>query len=91
MKHAKKSKAYDLLQNWLGTGLLTSHGRKWQVRRKILTPAFHFSILQDFILTFNESTDDLVKILKEESKKPFVEITPIITHFTLKVIGGETF
>ncbi|XP_064210853.1 cytochrome P450 4c3-like [Tribolium castaneum] len=52
-----------------------------------LTPAFHFSILQDFILTFNESTEELVELLKKEVEKPFVEITPLITQFTLKVIG----
>ncbi|XP_044262813.1 cytochrome P450 4C1-like [Tribolium madens] len=87
MKHSKKSKAYDLINKWLGKGLLTSYGTHWQVRRKILTPAFHFSILQDFILTFNESTEELVEILKKEVGKPFVEITPLVTQFTLKVIG----
>ncbi|KAJ3616828.1 hypothetical protein MTP99_011291 [Tenebrio molitor] len=87
MNHIKKSLAYNLLHKWLGTGLLTSTGSKWQLRRKILTPAFHFNILQDFILTFNEKADELVEVLKRDCDKPYTEISPLMTHFSLKIIG----
>jgi cytochrome P450 len=85
----RKSPVYDSLKKWLGTGILTSSGTKWQTRRKILTPAFHFKILQDFIEIFNEKTEEMVEVLKRECDKTCTEITPIITHFALKVIGGE--
>ena len=37
-----KSRIYDNLQPWLGTGLITSGGNKWHSHRKMLTPTFHF-------------------------------------------------
>lgn len=57
-------------------------GKLWQARRKILTPAFHFSILKDFISVFNEETDQLVEILKQKTGKP-VNVIPLISHCTL--------
>ncbi|CAG7826524.1 unnamed protein product, partial [Allacma fusca] len=69
----EKSNDYDMLKPWLGTGLLTSEGDKWFHRRKLLTPAFHFKILEDFIDVFNEQTNVLVHILRDEfgDGKPF--------------------
>jgi cytochrome P450 family 4 len=89
IKHMKKSPIYDSLKKWLGTGILTSSGTKWQTRRKILTSAFHFKILQDFIEIFNEKTEEMVEVLKRECDNTCTEISPIITHFALKIIGGE--
>ena len=37
------------LMPWLGSGLGTSNGGKWHSRRKLLTPAFHFKLLESFL------------------------------------------
>uniref|UniRef100_V5G6C0 Cytochrome P450 n=1 Tax=Anoplophora glabripennis TaxID=217634 RepID=V5G6C0_ANOGL len=87
IKHIKKSHIYDFLHEWLGTGLLTSSGSKWQNRRKILTPAFHFNILQEFVGIFNRETENLVKVLERDCDKPYINVLIPITEFTLCSIG----
>ena len=58
-----KSDEYDFIKPWLGTGLLTSTGKKLSNRRKIITPTFHFKILEQFVEIFDEQSDTFVKKL----------------------------
>jgi cytochrome P450 family 4 len=90
-KNNEKSIVYSIIEEWLGTGLLTSNGRKWMTRRRILTPGFHFNTLQQFVGIFNEETDKLVEIFKTLCDQPFISINPHITQFTLKTIAGNLF
>jgi cytochrome P450 family 4 len=85
-KHNTKSRIYNVLHPWLGTGLLTSTGSKWSTRRRILTPSFHFSILQQFVTVFNEETEQLVETFKKLCDQPFIDVTQHVTQFTLKTI-----
>lgn len=81
----EKNLLYNFLHPWLGTGLLTSTGAKWQHRRKMLTPAFHFNILQDFTDIFVENAEKLVESLK--SKEGVTkDIIPLFKIHTLKII-----
>jgi cytochrome P450 family 4 len=86
-KHNEKSMVYNFLHSWLGTGLLTSTGAKWQTRRKILTPAFHFTILQQFVPVFNEGAAKLVEELKRRCDGDAVDVVGPITQFTLLSIA----
>ncbi|KAI7815057.1 cytochrome p450 [Rhyzopertha dominica] len=81
-----KSLMYKPLWGWLNTGLLTSGGKKWHTRRKILTPAFHFSILQQFTDTFIQQTENLIKKLEKHVGDEYVDVVPYITNFTLNSI-----
>ncbi|CAM6031330.1 unnamed protein product, partial [Sphagnum compactum] len=82
-----KSVEYKFLEPWLGGGLVTSSRSKWKTRRKILTPAFHFRILEDFLPIINEQSTILIDKLRSiNAKKTDVDIVPIITLCTLDVI-----
>uniref|UniRef100_A0A8C9T542 aromatase n=1 Tax=Scleropages formosus TaxID=113540 RepID=A0A8C9T542_SCLFO len=48
---------YGFLRPWLGQGLLLSNGEHWSRHRRLLTPAFHFDILKNYVTIFNKSTD----------------------------------
>lgn len=63
MDHTTKGAMYKLVHEWLGTSLLTSDGERWHSRRRLITPTFHFEILQDFCDVMNEKTDIFLDIL----------------------------
>ena len=81
-----QGKDYKFLHSWLGMGLLTSTGSKWQTRRKMLTPAFHFRILEDFLEVMNQQTALLCDILGHLCDKPAFDIFPLVTHCALDII-----
>ncbi|XP_059615229.1 probable cytochrome P450 4ac1 [Phlebotomus argentipes] len=83
-KHAKKGFVYRFLVPFLGEGLLISNGKKWAHRRKILTPAFHFNILQQFVKIFQREGAKLTTQVKF-AENP-VNLPKIISKHTLNVI-----
>ncbi|XP_072761683.1 cytochrome P450 4C1-like [Anoplolepis gracilipes] len=86
MKHIEKSRGYDLLHPWLGTGLLTSTGAKWQRRRKILTPTFHFNILNQFVHILIKESDCMTKSLKDVGGTVVKDLIPFISEHALNAI-----
>lgn len=86
----RKSPLYKLTFPFIGEGLLNSTGDKWHQRRRILTPTFHFNILQSFLQTFHEESSKLVLQLSEHADKDIVtELQPLSTQITLNTICGE--
>ncbi|KAI2474198.1 cytochrome P450 4C1-like isoform X2 [Diabrotica virgifera virgifera] len=81
-----KAERYEFIHNWLSMGLLTSTGTKWRQRRKLLTPAFHFSILNNFVEIFATVGDVFIEVLQEHINKPSVDITPLVSLCTLDLI-----
>ena len=71
------------------SSFIFSGGQKWFHRRKLLTPTFHFSILQSFMEVFNEQSMILVeKLGKYADKSETVNIFPLVTHCVLDIICG---
>lgn len=84
-KNLNKRNIYKFLHPFLKTGLLTSNGSKWHTRRRMLTPAFHFDILREYLDVFKEESDKLVASLREVVGTN-VNVVPITTQFTLNTI-----
>ena len=80
--------AYSLLLPWLGTGLLVSKGQKWQRNRKLLTPAFHFDILRNYMAVYNTCADTLIAKMARASAQTgrSIDVFPAVSLCTLDII-----
>lgn len=85
-KNLKKSTTYSFIKPWLGEGLITSTGLHWHSHRKVLTPTFHFNILDDFVKVFNEKGKILIKLLSEQCGKEMFDVFPYINMYALDAI-----
>ena len=61
-------------------------GRKWYDRRKIITPAFHFSILEKFVKIFDRLGNTMVEKLNTVSPDETVQFYPIAVLYALDVM-----
>nr|AVM18979.1 odorant degrading protein 9 [Holotrichia parallela] len=82
----KKSKSYTFVKKWLGNGLLLSDGDYWRKHRKIITPAFHFQILDKYVYAFNATSSILVDRLRDKIDQNAFDICPYITLCALDIM-----
>ncbi|XP_065301003.1 cytochrome P450 4C1-like isoform X1 [Dermacentor albipictus] len=82
----EKSVDYEVLHSWLGTGLLTSAGTKWKTRRRLLTPSFHFRILESFVQPMNARARNTVEKLRQRCGEPWINIVPLVAECTLNIL-----
>nr|ASX93972.1 cytochrome P450 CYP4L30 [Zygaena filipendulae] len=73
-----KGRSYDMMYPWLGSSLLTSSGNRWKVFRKLMTPAFHFNILQTFLPVFCKNQTIMIQKFKALADGNTVNIFPIV-------------
>ncbi|XP_022116626.2 cytochrome P450 4C1-like [Pieris rapae] len=85
-KYISKGYVYNFIKPWLKEGLILSKGKKWHVRRKMITPAFHFNVLNNFKLVIEKNARNLLKFLDRETKSPKTDISPLLHNFTLNTI-----
>jgi len=91
-----KATAYSWVDYWLGSGLLTATTANglWKRKRRMITPAFHFNIIQRYIPLFGTHSEKLIEKWLDEAKrnpgKP-IDIVANITTSALDIIGECAF
>ncbi|XP_045485406.1 cytochrome P450 4C1-like [Pieris rapae] len=85
-KYTTKGFLYYFIQPWLKEGILTSKGKKWHARRKMITPTFHFNILNNFKRIMEHNVEKLTDHFKSEVNKPYTEVSEFLHDFTLHTI-----
>ncbi|OQR79347.1 cytochrome P450 4V2-like [Tropilaelaps mercedesae] len=86
----EKHSSYRFLYPWLGMSLLTSSGNEWRERRKLLTPAFHFQTLDNYITTINARCADFIEYIDALPQKNDVRLFYEIQKLTLGTIVEMT-
>lgn len=64
-------------------------GKKWHDRRKIITPAFHFNILEKFVEIFDRLGNTVVEKLRTNSPNEMVQFYPLAVLYALDVMCGK--
>ncbi|CAD5207485.1 unnamed protein product [Bursaphelenchus okinawaensis] len=83
-----KGETYNFIQRWLGKGLITiSNEPRWHKNRKLLTPAFHFGKLDEYIETIDVHSKHLIEVIdRKTSENNQIDLYPLIKLCALDVI-----
>lgn len=86
----RKPLVYNFISSWLGEhNILTAVGDSWRFKRRLMTPAFHFKVLEDYVSTFNYNGTLLVERVDKLTAKHPGEPIPafrIVQNCALDVI-----
>ncbi|KAH8256214.1 hypothetical protein KR026_010914, partial [Drosophila bipectinata] len=86
-EHLVKHPVYRVLSQWLGNGLLLSDGKVWHQRRKIITPTFHFSILEQFVEVFDQQSNVCVQRLAQKANGQVFDVYKNVCLAALDIIA----
>eukprot|EP01104_Vermistella_antarctica_P007252 TRINITY_DN1800_c0_g1_i2.p1 TRINITY_DN1800_c0_g1~~TRINITY_DN1800_c0_g1_i2.p1 ORF type:complete len:463 (-),score=99.52 TRINITY_DN1800_c0_g1_i2:67-1455(-) len=87
-----KGIGYKMVEPWLGYSVLTSHGKVWKRKRKLVTPAFHFQILKSYMSIYESCCTILLDQWQDHADQyDDFDLFPSITNLTLDIIGFCAF
>ena len=75
------------LSAWLGDGLLLSNGDKWFRHRRMLTPAFHYNILESFMSVYESATRVMLQQWEEAAQKDgYIVLQNSVPYLSLDIL-----
>lgn len=83
-----KGSNYRFMVPFLGNGLVLATGQHWHSHRKMISPTFHFTMLDKFTEVFSRRAQDLADFVKNTGKAngQFFDFYPHLTHVALDII-----
>jgi len=63
-------------------------GAKWHSRRKMLSPTFHYNILQQFVAILIEEGEIMTETLKNTQSTVVKDLVSFVSEHTLNTICG---
>ncbi|CAN7993824.1 unnamed protein product [Ixodes hexagonus] len=87
-KNLNKSFIYQMMKPWVGDGILISDKDVWKPRRKMMTPAFHFRTLEDYVPVMNRRAEEMVRDIGETMEKgdPYFDVRPIVRRAAFAIL-----
>lgn len=76
-QNLNKAFLYEMMKPWIGNGILMIEKSKWRSRRKVLTPAFHFRVLDDYAPTMNRRAREMISRL-DTMGTDFFDVLPVV-------------
>lgn len=76
---------YKFFEGWLGDSTVIASGERWFKLRKLVTPSFHFQILEDFVKIFDEQAKILVDKIDAENGRA-IDTPSYLARFAMDVI-----
>ncbi|XP_064458382.1 cytochrome P450 4c3-like [Ornithodoros turicata] len=70
-RNQNKPFIYRLMQPFIGNGIVLSDTDVWKSRRKAMTPAFHFKVLDSYVPTMSRKGEELIPVLNNFEGKYF--------------------
>lgn len=84
--YLRKNIMYDFLKPWLRQGLIISASTYWHKHRKVITPAFHFKILEQFVEVFDRQCQIMIGKLNDRADGSVIDIIKYINLMALDII-----
>ncbi|OYZ24540.1 MAG: hypothetical protein B7Y39_01120 [Bdellovibrio sp. 28-41-41] len=83
-----KSKRYEKLKTFLGSGLVTAEGQLWQQQRKAAQPGFSPPAMKDYFNTIKKVTESTVQRI---AKNKVMDLQSQMIEITLSIISQTMF
>lgn len=91
-RHTDKAFVYRFLHSFLGTGLLTSNGAKWQRHRRAIQPAFRQRVLEQYVTIFDRCAENMVgRLAADTGLGGAVNVCAVVNDFVLDVLHEAIF